>query len=122
LIGLFRRFVELDVEKRGNLNNHEFLSMAELKYNPFRPRLQVAIPMKSEEFIRNLAPGKNLDESLEKLTVDPNIVHSSSKVGQEPEELKEIDLIPYIDFSLFCQYLAVFSPRATNDSKVNCKK
>lgn len=104
------------------LSNHEFLSMAELKFNPFRPRLQVALPMKSEDYIRSVGNEKDA-ESFEKQTIDPNIIQSSNKVAPEAEadDVKEIDLIAYIDFGLFCQYLSVFSPRATNDTKIRCK-
>lgn len=118
LIGLYKRFVELDIDKRGRISNQEFLMMKELYYNPFRHRLKLAFPTKSEEHIRNLSL-KGGDESFEKATlVPPN--YNSNKISPEPEEVSEIDRIPYIDFSQFCQYLGVFCPRSTSDLKFNC--
>jgi hypothetical protein len=58
------------------------------------------------------------EDSFEKATLVPQ--NASSKVAPEPEDTAEIDMVPYIDFSQFCQYLGVFSPRATNDVKFNC--
>lgn len=120
LIGLFNRFTELDVNKLGKLSNYEFLSMNELRFNPFRPRLHLAIPFKSEEFIRNNSIKKDQVDSFDKHTIDPQIIENHQKIAPDPGEPNSIDLISYIDFSLFCQYLAVFSPRATNDTKFNC--
>jgi hypothetical protein len=121
LIGLYKRFTELDTEKRGKLSNYEFLSMNELQYNPFRPRLSIAIPFKSEDYIRSSSFSKDQGDSFEKQTIDPQIIQNSQRVAPEPDEQNPINLVPYIDFSLFCQYLAVFSPRATSDTKFNCK-
>lgn len=120
LIGIYKRYTELDIEKRGKISNQEFLSMGELRYNPFRGRLKIALPMRSEDYIKNITnfmPHKD-EDSFEKATLVPQ--NASSKVAPEPEDAAEIDMIPYIDFSQFCQYLGVFSPRATNDVKFNC--
>lgn len=122
LIGLFKRFTELDVNKLGKLSNYEFLSMNELRFNPFRPRLHLAIPFKPEEFIRNNSVKKDVADSFDKHTVDPQILENPQKIAPDPGDPNSIDLVSYIDFSLFCQYLAVFSPRATNDTKFNCKE
>ena len=93
--------------------------MGELNYNPFRNRLKIGFPTKPEEFIRSRG-GKSADDSFERATLIPPANNSSSKIAPEPEEVAEIDRIPYIDFSQFCQYLGVFCPRATNDLKYNC--
>ncbi|OMJ73279.1 hypothetical protein SteCoe_28061 [Stentor coeruleus] len=119
LIGIYKRFIELDIEKRGKISNQEFLSMGELRYNPFRGRLKISLPMRSEDYIKNITNFiSNKDEdSFEKITLAPQ--NASSKIAPEFEDTTEIDMIPYIDFSQFCQYLGVFSPRATNDVKFN---
>lgn len=51
LLGLFRRFQALDAEKRGALTNFQFLTLDELMYNPFKPRLPKAIPFRPDDYI-----------------------------------------------------------------------
>ena len=96
--------------------------MSELLYNPFRSRLKIAFPLKSDDYIRNAYnSGDNKDESFEKATLVPAVNASIAKILPEPEEVAEVDRLPYIGFSQFCIYLGVFCPRATSDLKFNCK-
>ena len=111
----------MDIDKRGKLSNHQFLSMGELLYNPLRHRLKKALLMKSEEYIKNSSLNKDTkDESFEKATLVPQVNINSNKISPEPEEPSEVDQVPYIDFPLYCLYLGVFCPRAPYDLKVNC--
>ena len=69
LLKLYRKFKELDVNRRviqinshnnnvlclqGQLTNKEFLNLPELKYNPFRPRLFDGFQLKSDEDVKTM--------------------------------------------------------------------
>ncbi|CAG9319436.1 CNB1_1 [Blepharisma stoltei] len=142
LIGLYKRFSELDTQKRDALTNQQFLSMRELMYNPFRHRLRIAIPLKSEEYIKGLPlteeEKKPLDEDVLFTKVQPKQPPptASSKVAPEEEKSKKepqenekelntvkmdfesVDFISYITFHQFCLYLTVFCPRTPIDTKI----
>lgn len=121
LIVLYHRFNELDIDKKSKLSNQEFLSMRELLYNPFRHRIKYALQMKSDEYVKNtLGVLENKDESFEKATLVPASNGTSNKIAPQPEEVPDVDKVNYIDFSLFCQYLAVFCTRAPKDLKFTC--
>jgi hypothetical protein len=60
LVVLYKRFSDLDVEKRGMITNSEFFEMAELRLSPFLKRMKSAITMLIDEEILKLkgtAPG-----------------------------------------------------------------
>ncbi|CDW79282.1 calcineurin b subunit [Stylonychia lemnae] len=54
LLKLYRKFKELDIIKRGQLTNKEFLNLPELKYNPFRSRLVDGFQLKSDEDVKTM--------------------------------------------------------------------
>lgn len=113
--------------------------MPELLYNPFRHRLRVAIPLKNEEYIKNISDKVQEDDKIKEKEMIFNRIGSlkappqtaSSKVS--PEELKtptaadvvtnnfaNSDFISYITFHQFCLYLSVYCPRTPIDNKITC--
>lgn len=62
LYELYKRFRKLDIKNRGLLTNAEFLELEEFRVNPFRERLMMAFPLRSEKQLQDdMRVNKNLN-------------------------------------------------------------
>jgi len=136
LMCMYKRFTELDLNKRGLLTHSQFLSLSELNFSPFYKRLAFAIPFKDDEYVHNAAKARStgiIDYPSVPLPANPpktqeqlfrtRTAKSVSQIAPEPNAAeipvyRDTDMLPYIDFEQFCVYLTAFCPRCPIDIKV----